>query len=843
MFVPGVGAVTPPPREKKKKNTEEEEEAKMKTTISPLNWQLNDNANERAEFTPPPPPRSSADDDRTTNNEKSNNNNKDAEVKKEPPVVVAFTPARGPVKKRVDDPFDREIYLQSAVKLVKEECAAAAAAAAASGSAAAATVPSAASNEKEGKEDAKKKNRRRKKKKKSEAKIDADGVGEGAEEKMSGSLMPLLSSPSSSSRVLIPISARRTTMEKPLVEVVPAASSEEDEEPTPRESKMLSKPLLFNEQHNSDDEYGEKTGVLVNEYGTQQPQKVEHLFPEESRVPLLAVSAKTKREEQYGANEEEDVPDEKLWTKETLAPLLGGGLNSIKTVNTRTGEEDKEEELVKSAKLTFTNYGADDENVVADWGDAKVPLLSASAGSTPRYLDGGGGLLSRQGPFSYGTAATDEVEERVASSSSSSGGYSSESESESSSSDDDDDDEDGKENRQHSAKLLLEQFLMSEKKEKKRPTEMGYKQNGTNGIASTRARETTTSKSIQFKPLLKTPPRLKKVAHHHQEQPPQQKSQTTQTERELRSQNTSSPYTPLTTHAAEQRKNALRNDLCCVFHAVLVSRPEILEKHLALSSASPSSSLRNRVASLEPRRSTRRRLDRFEANVESFMVFALGEEEDKEHKQFVSFDAFARAMRVAATAAARMTTLEGVRDAVSILSDFESLFTQDSAYSSVVRECLMSSANADQIYRHRCSRRLRAYKSIISILNKIKRYDQKRHVQESNITVDRICLLLAAVDDADDESESQEEHITTTTTTHDDDARYVFHLVSSANRKLSAEVEGSDAYDRVHENNEYKINSSRYNSTTSSSNSTMPLSEVIARRRRMVDAWFETQRF
>ena len=839
MFVPGVGAVTPPPREKKKKNTEEE--AKMKTTISPLNWQLNDNANERAEFTPPPPPRSSADDDRTTNNEKSNNNNKDAEVKKEPPVVVAFTPARGPVKKRVDDPFDREIYLQSAVKLVKEECAAAAAAAAAAGSAAAAKVPSASSNEKEGKEDAKKKNRRRKKKKKSEAKMDADGVGEGAEEKMSGSLMPLLSSPSSSSRVLIPASARMTTMEKPLVEVVPAASSEEDEEPTPRESKMLSKPLLFNEQHNSDDEYGEKTGVLVNEYGTQQPQKVEHLFPEESRVPLLAVSAKTKREEQYGANEEEDVPDEKLWTKETLAPLLGGGLNSIKTVNTRTGEEDKEEELVKSAKLTFTNYGADDENVVADWGDAKVPLLSASAGSTPRYLDGGGGLLSRQGPFSYGTATTDEVEERVASSSSSSGGYSSESES--SSSDDDDDDEDGKENRQHSAKLLLEQFLMSEKKEKKRPTEMGYKQSGTNGIASTRARETTTSKSIQFKPLLKTPPRLKKVAHHHQEQPPQQKSQTTQTERELRSQNTSSPYTPLTTHAAEQRKNALRNDLCCVFHAVLVSRPEIIEKHLALSSASPYSSLRNRVASLEPRRSTRRRLDRFEANMESFMVFALGEEEDKEHKQFVSFDAFARAMRVAATAAARMTTLEGVRDAVSILSDFESLFTQDSAYSSIVRECLMSSANADQIYRHRCSRRLRAYKSIISILNKIKRYDQKRHVQESNITVDRICLLLAAVDDADDESESQEEHITTTTTTHDDEARYVFHLVSSANRKLSAEVEGSDAYDRVHENNGYKINSSRYNSTTSSSNSTMPLSEVIARRRRMVDAWFETQRF
>ena len=71
-----------------------------------------------------------------------------------------------------------------------------------------------------------------------------------------------------------------------------------------------------------------------------------------------------------------------------------------------------------------------------------------------------------------------------------------------------------------------------------------------------------------------------------------------------------------------------------------------------------------------------------------------------------------------------MTTLEGVRDAVNILSDFESLFTQDCVYSSIVRECLTSATNTDQMYRHRCSRRLRAYKSIVSILNKIKRYDQ-----------------------------------------------------------------------------------------------------------------------
>ena len=137
----------------------------------------------------------------------------------------------------------------------------------------------------------------------------------------------------------------------------------------------------------------------MDEYDTRQLQEVENLFPEESRVPLLAVSAEKKGEEQYGANEEEDIPDEKLWTKETLAPLLGGDLNSIKTLNTRRREEDGEK-LVTGAKLTFTNYGAD-ENVVADWGDAKVPLLSASAGNTQRYLDGGV-LLSRHGPFSHG---------------------------------------------------------------------------------------------------------------------------------------------------------------------------------------------------------------------------------------------------------------------------------------------------------------------------------------------------------------------------------------------------------------------------------------------------------
>ena len=61
-------------------------------------------------------------------------------------------------------------------------------------------------------------------------------------------------------------------------------------------------------------------------------------------------------------------------------------------------------------------------------------------------------------------------------------------------------------------------------------------------------------------------------------------------------------------------------------------------------------------------------------------------------------------------------------------------------------------------------------------------------------------------------------------------------------RKLSAEVESGNTYQRVQENNGYnKISSSIHNSN--SSIQSMPLSEVIARRRQMVDAWFETQRF
>jgi hypothetical protein len=212
------------------------------------------------------------------------------------------------------------------------------------------------------------------------------------------------------------------------------------------------------------------------------------------------------------------------------------------------------------------------------------------------------------------------------------------------------------------------------------------------------------------------------------------------------------------------------------------------------------------------------------------MVFAVGDEECK-RQQLVTFDAFARAMRVAATAAARMTTVEGVRDAVDILSDFESLF------SSSVHEYLTSTTNTDdQIFRHRCSRRLRAYKSIISILNKIKRYDETQSfnsiaAKESNITADRVCLLIAALDYPRNESESQEDY---STTHEEEDVRYLFSLVSSAKRKLAAEIDDT-SYHTL--DNGYN---SRYNSNRSNS---MPLSEVIARRRQMVDAWFETQQF
>ena len=148
------------------------------------------------------------------------------------------------------------------------------------------------------------------------------------------------------------------------------------------------------------------------------------------------------------------------------------------------------------------------------------------------------------------------------------------------------------------------------------------------------------------------------------------------------------------------------------------------------------------------------------------MVFAVGDEECK-GQQLVTFDAFARSVRVAATAAARMTTVEGVRDAVDILSDFESLFTRNSTYSAIVHEYLTSTTNTnDQIFRHRCSRRLRAYKSIISILNKIKRYDETQSfnsiaIKESNITADRVCLLIAALDYPRNESESKEDYSTT----------------------------------------------------------------------------------
>ena len=126
MFVPGVGMVTPPPKRTSSMNShknEEEEEKKKAVEVSPLNWDVVD---EREGAEQP-----------TTPNDSRN-----------PESTVPFIPARGPVKKRVDDPFDKEIYLQSSVQLVKEEF-----------------------KEKEEKTETKKTKKKKRRKKKSETKI------------------------------------------------------------------------------------------------------------------------------------------------------------------------------------------------------------------------------------------------------------------------------------------------------------------------------------------------------------------------------------------------------------------------------------------------------------------------------------------------------------------------------------------------------------------------------------------------------------------------------------------------------------------------------------------------
>ena len=109
LFVPGVVMVTPPPKEKKKKVGKVEE--KGGEEISPLNWELNAR-NERLQspFTTPPVSTIST----SAGGEKEATRGGGATTK-----AIAFTPAT--VKERKDDPFDKEIYLQKAVTLVKEE--------------------------------------------------------------------------------------------------------------------------------------------------------------------------------------------------------------------------------------------------------------------------------------------------------------------------------------------------------------------------------------------------------------------------------------------------------------------------------------------------------------------------------------------------------------------------------------------------------------------------------------------------------------------------------------------------------------------------------------------------
>ena len=62
------------------------------------------------------------------------------------------------------------------------------------------------------------------------------------------------------------------------------------------------------------------------------------------------------------------------------------------------------------------------------------------------------------------------------------------------------------------------------------------------------------------------------------------------------------------------------------------------------------------------------------------MVFAVGDEECK-GQQLVAFGRIPRSDASSGYSRRRMTTVEGVRDAVDILSDFESLFAQLNVFS------------------------------------------------------------------------------------------------------------------------------------------------------------------
>jgi hypothetical protein len=599
------------------------------------------------------------------------------------------------------------------------------------------------------------------------------------------------------------------------VMTIVAARSDDDEDFTPKDGREFSQPLM------------DFTNGKGGEYGTNE-QPMEVLFPKELREPLLIDiggefinGSAEKKTTSYGANEEGNViadeeqhhQQQQLWMKETMEPLLGGGAD-VKNMEFKS-------------KLTFTNYGADDEGLVADWGDAKVPLLSASAGNTPRYLDEIS-LLQHKTPFSYGTAV-DKKNENIAGIAVASVSFSSEEHDTSESEDENDDDDDDEE---PSAKLLLEQFLGIAKK----PKPFGYntvtyetintKSTSIPDVARNDAAEPQPrqqQRAFQFKPLLKTPPRLQKVVTVPLTQPTLLSASTSSSNSAKMSR-----YTPLTTENAQLRKNALKDDLCCVFHAVLVSRPEILEKHLSFEATQSSStfSLRSRIASLEPRRSTRRRLDRFEAIVESFLAFALGFDGEDEK---LSFEAFTRAMRCAATAAARMTTFEGVRDAVEILADFELLLERSFSRSPENEDGAADNNNnkTSAAYRHRCSRRLRAYKNIINILKNIKRSNDVR--ETANITVDRVVLLISAID-IDETNTEITEGIKS-----DDD--YLYALAASARKSLASEI-GARIDDSRSQN------FIRHNNNNNSSNRTAAtLSETIARRRQIVDAWIKSHAF
>ena len=163
---------------------EEEEEKKKAVEVSPLNWDVVD---EREGAEQP-----------TTPNDSRN-----------PESTVPFIPARGPVKKRVDDPFDKGFVAKlSAIGQRRVQ--------------------------RERGEGRRRRKRRRRRGGRRKARRKLRTRTRKGRRKMNEKIILEFDA----TFIAVSIQSPPT-----LVEIVPAASSDDDEEQTPRESKMLSKPL------------------------------------------------------------------------------------------------------------------------------------------------------------------------------------------------------------------------------------------------------------------------------------------------------------------------------------------------------------------------------------------------------------------------------------------------------------------------------------------------------------------------------------------------------------------------------------------------------------------------